>query len=355
MAKESGLENSVRERRAAFGWSQEDLAVRAGISRAGLSAIEIGRLVPSVATSLAIASALGCRVEDLFRIESGEGLSSETLAWIPPGADVIRCKEVEIGGMHRLFPLEAAAGGVISHDGIVQSGVYRRTGMPGPEKTLVMATCDPAANLLAEDLLRHSGIRLLIYRRSSREALEMLRKGLAHAAGLHLAKADEPDANATAVVSILGPGFSLLRMANWEEGIAFTQGTEIPAAVSKLRDRLRWVGREPGSGARQCLDELLEKRTPKSMMLAGDHQAVAAAVKNGWADAGICLKIVGAESSLRFRTVREEAYDVCFPSSLEHDPRIQALLQVSISASFRRTISELPGYDSKPMGELRRS
>lgn len=355
MANESGLENSVRDRRTALGWSQEELAARAGVSRAGLSAIEIGRLVPSVAASLAIASALGCRVEDLFRIASGESLPAEALAWIPPGVDEFRCKEVEIGGIRRLFPLEASAQGVIGHDGIMRTGAYQRTGVSEPGKTLVMATCDPAVNLLAEELLRQTGVRLLSYRRSSRDALDMLRKGLAHVAGLHLAKADEPEANATAVVSMLGTGYTLVRMAKWEEGIAFAAGSDIPSAVLSLRDKVRWVGREPGSGARQCLDELLEMKSPRSMMLAGDHQAVAAAVRNGWAEAGICLKIVGAESSLKFRTVREEAYDLCFASSDEHDPRIQALLQVSRSAGFRRTISELPGYDSKPMGELARS
>ncbi|MBI1321957.1 helix-turn-helix domain-containing protein [bacterium] len=355
MANETGLENSVREHRVALGWSQEELAARAGISRAGLSAIEVGRLVPSVAASLAIASALGCRVEDLFRIAQGEGLSVDALAWLPPGEDEFRCHEVEIGGMRRLFPVEASPQGIIGHDGIVRSGQYRRTGMPEPEKTLIMATCDPAANLLGETLLRHSGVRLLSYRRSSRVALEMLRQGLVHVAGLHLAKATDPAVNASAVRSALGRGYTILRMANWEEGIAFQSGAEIPATVSKLRDKLRWVGREPGSGARQCLDELLEMQSPRSMMLAGDHQAVAAAVRNGWADAGICLKIVGAESSLKFRAVREEAYDVCFPTAFEHDPRIQALLQVSKSAGYRRLISELPGYDSKPMGELSRS
>ncbi len=351
MAGETGLENSVRDRRTALGWSQEELAARAGISRAGLSAIEVGRLVPSVAASLALAAALGCRVEDLFRIAFAEGLTAESLAWVPQVAGEFRCREVEIAGTRKLFPLEASAQGVIGHDGIMASGAYRRTGVPEAEKTLVMATCDPAANLLAEELLRHSGIRLLTYRRSSRQALDMLRQGLAHVAGLHLAKASDADGNLASVRASLGNGYALLRMANWEEGIAYPAGAELPSTVSKLRDKVRWVGREAGSGARQCLDELLEMQSPRSMIQAGDHQAVAAAVSAGWADAGICLKIVGSESQLNFRTVRHEAYDLCYSTYLEGDPRIQALLQVAESASFRRTIGELPGYDSKPMGE----
>jgi len=354
MANESNLKNSVRECRLGLGWSQEDLAARAGISRVGISAIEIGRLVPSVAASLAIASALGCRVEDLFRIGPDDELTSKSLAWFPAGPDVFRCREVEIGGGRKLFPLESSSQGMIEHDGLVAGGTYRRSGTPAPEKTLVMASCDPAVNLLGQEVLRHAGVRLVCYRRSSRMALEMLGRGLVHVAGLHLAKADEPMGNVEAVRTALGPGYSLLRMATWEEGIAYSSGAALPVTVSKLRSTIRWVGREPGSGARQCLDELLEMRIPDDMMLAGDHQAVAAAVRNGWADAGICLKIVGSESSLKFRTIRDESYDLCFPTSMEKDPRIMALVEVSKSAGFRRLIGELPGYDSSPMGDVER-
>ena len=54
------------------GWSQEELARLSGLSRAGVSAIETGRLIPSAAAALALAAALGCRVEDLFRLHGAE-------------------------------------------------------------------------------------------------------------------------------------------------------------------------------------------------------------------------------------------------------------------------------------------
>lgn len=52
------------------------------------------------------------------------------------------------------------------------------------EKTLVLASCDPAAGWLAAHFSQVTGLRLLILLRSSREALEMLRQGLVHLAGL---------------------------------------------------------------------------------------------------------------------------------------------------------------------------
>ncbi len=64
MAKQHS--NRVREQRLARGLSQADLAVQSGLSRPAVSAIEIGRLVPSVAAALALARVFGCSVEELF-------------------------------------------------------------------------------------------------------------------------------------------------------------------------------------------------------------------------------------------------------------------------------------------------
>jgi len=66
MAKDRQARNDVKNRRLDRGWSQHELAARAGISRAAVSAIEINRLVPSVAAALALAQSFDCSVEDLF-------------------------------------------------------------------------------------------------------------------------------------------------------------------------------------------------------------------------------------------------------------------------------------------------
>ena len=92
------LENDVRAFRARLGWSQEELAARTGLSRAGISAIEMGRLVPSTAAALSLAAALGCTVEALFRLPGtmpaqGRG----EWAWSPPSA-TCRYWRAEIAG-----------------------------------------------------------------------------------------------------------------------------------------------------------------------------------------------------------------------------------------------------------------
>ena len=352
MPKLPRLENRVRERRERQGWTQDELATRAGLSRAGVSAIEMGRLVPSASAALALASALGCRVEDLFRLNRPGAAAPPSWAW-PPRREPCRYWKAEVGGRVWLYPAEATPAGVLPHDGVARAGTFSEPGDLDPSSTLVIATCDPAAALLADELRRSSGLRLLPLPRSSRAALALLGDGLVHAAGLHLAPADaSDDGNAAAVRERLGPGYRLLRVARWDEGLCLAPSLGLSTVGSAVNSGLRWVGREEGSGARQCLDELLGDRRKPPRRIASDHRGVAEAVRHGWADLGVCLRLPAEESGLDFLAVRRESYDLCVPTSLESDPRLQSLIAAVRSPTYRRALAALPGYDPLEAGEL---
>ena len=353
------LENRVRDQRLGRGWSQDELARRSGLSRAGISAVETGRLVPSAAAALALASAFGVRVEDVFSLPRP---APEGAAWAwPPAGTPARYWQAEVGGRTRLYPAEPTAMGALPHDGVARGdapALSASAHAPGADAsaTLVMACCDPAVGLLADALARAAGVRLLALPRSSRSALDLLGRGLVHAAGVHLAAA-VGDGNAPAAAEALagaaaGP-VHLLRVATWDEGVVFDPSRPIGSVGSALRSRLRWVGREPGSGARQCLDELFDGRRPPRLQ-AHDHRGVAEAVRSGWADAGVCIRFAGEEAGLGFFAVRREAYDLCFADALRDDPRVKALVQAVRSSAYRRLLGDLPGYDSAGAGELRR-
>jgi molybdate-binding protein len=215
-----------------------------------------------------------------------------------------------------------------------------------------MACCDPATGLLAAELARTADIRLIALQCPSRKSLGLLGKGLIHVAGVHLTRADQPEGNGRVVRSELGVGYGLLRVARWEEGIASSPALRLASVRAAVRSELRWAGREDGSGARQCLDELLGGRRAASGNLASDHRGVAEAVRSGWADVGICLRLASEEAGLEFLRVRQEAYDLCFPARWESDPRIQALLNVVRSPTYRKALGDLPGYDSAGAGEV---
>ncbi len=342
MSKENPvLQNSVRRMREERGWSQQGLAERSGLSRTGIGAIEAGRLVPSTAAALALAAALGCRVEDLFSLM---GTESSEWAW-PPSRQPCRYWRARVGARRLLYPVEASPLGTVPHDGVWRDGRLHDHLSSDPARTLVVAGCDPAAGLLAGEYARQTPFRMLVLSRSSRAALEMLATGLVHAAGSHLA------GNRGAAAGIVGGDFHLLRIADWEEGLALAPGLAAGGIGSILKSDLRWIGREPGSGARQVLDELSGGRIVPAH-LARDHRGVAQSIRSRLAQVGVSVRLACEEEGLDFLAVRREAYDLCFLDSSLGDLRVRALIAVVRSPGYRRMLTELPGYDTRMTGEL---
>ena len=350
LSRKGETSNNVLKRRAARQWSQAELARRAGMSRAAVSAIECERLSPSVHAALALAKVFECSVEELFGHGENRAASGPEWAWMPRTASC-RYWEAIVAGNRRLFPVEPAGLNPTPHDGIWQNGVLREAGPSPAERTLIMACCDPAAGLLAAEYARESGFRLLVFPRGGRAALELLRQNLVHIAGVHYSTEENPERNADMVRAKLAAEYCLLRAAKWETGVALPGNDRSRSAGFLARRHLRWAARESGSAARECLDELLGSRRFSGREVHG-HAAVAEAVRSGWAEAGVCVKFSAEEAGLNFLPLRTEALDLCFPASSQQDPRIQALVRLLQNRAYRRFVSELPGYDARETGAL---
>lgn len=342
MPSKNSTANRVRQLRQEQGWSQLELAQRAGISRTAVGAIEAERLVPSVAAALSLAQALETTVEHLFGSElTGEGETSVAWAWeVSPAAP--RFWQASVNGRRLRFPVESTPLGELPHDGVASS-VPRKVTDKLADETLVMASCDPAVGILARIFEQTTGYRMLVFSRSSSQSLQLLRDGVVHLAGIHLGTSDLPGANEAAAKSIVGEEARLIHVASWVDGVAVGERVHASTVRGVLRDRLTWVGREAGSGARKCLDELFDDR-PAPRRVAHDHRSVADAIRCGWADAGVCLRLVAEEAGLRFLPVQTESYDLCYRSGTERDPRLIALFKVLHSHQYRRLLGELPGY-----------
>src|SRR5262245_9166552 len=115
MSEAKNLDNRVKLLRQARGWTQDELASAAGLSRTGVSAIESQRLVPSVAAAIGLARALGCSVEDLFG--TAPPAARAEFAW-PPTAFPCRYWVAEVTGRMLLYPVESGPQGALLHDGI---------------------------------------------------------------------------------------------------------------------------------------------------------------------------------------------------------------------------------------------
>jgi molybdate-binding protein/transcriptional regulator with XRE-family HTH domain len=335
------LPNRVRGRREQRGWTQAELARRAGISRAAASAIEHGRLSPSVASALRLAAALDCSVEELFG-DRALGGADASWAWRPNRLPA-RAWEVEVRGRRVLVPAEPTAAGILAHDRIADAErTVAGESAAAAARTLLLAGCDPATSLLLEAVSRQRGIRAIALVRTSEEALELLRLGVIHAAGLHYAADGDPEANRRRAREVLGPGFALLRLFSWESGVAVGRPGRW-SSRTLFRARLRWIGRRPGSGARLLQDEVLGPK-PVPRCVAATHRQVAEALRSGLAEAGVCTRLVADEAGLHFVPLRRERYDLILRAEELDDPRILALLAAVRSQDYESAVSALPGY-----------
>jgi putative transcriptional regulator len=70
MAK--GIRNRVRELRSARGWTQDELAKLAGVSRQSINSIERERYVPSLELALTFAHVFKCSTDEIFALEKSK-------------------------------------------------------------------------------------------------------------------------------------------------------------------------------------------------------------------------------------------------------------------------------------------
>ncbi len=63
------ISNRVKELRTALGWTQEQLAQAAGVSRQSINSIERDRYVPSLELALTFARIFTCSTDEIFQLE----------------------------------------------------------------------------------------------------------------------------------------------------------------------------------------------------------------------------------------------------------------------------------------------
>src|SRR2546423_3287505 len=105
--------------RGRAGLGQAARAARVGVSRQTLGALEAGATVPPTSPALALARALGCRVEDLFWLTDEDG---PLAAAFPVGASGRVGQRVALGaidGRWIAHPLDRPGDGATPADGLL--------------------------------------------------------------------------------------------------------------------------------------------------------------------------------------------------------------------------------------------
>lgn len=381
----SNIENRLRGLRTAKGLSQGALASMAGITRQAIYAIETNQYLPTTAVALRLAGALDCRVEDLFSlVSSGEVIEGDLIGALPSSsADSarVRVKVAKVGERVVVRPV-ATLGEVLTYtvpaDGLmirplVSSGRFARTGnrvqvqllrdRRAVEGAIAVAGCDPAIFLAGEYLRRRRDSTTVVgWTMGSAAALEALKRGEVHMAGLHIVDAKSGESNLPYLRRHLkGDGFTVVTFAVWEEGLLVPSGNPkgIREVAALARKNIALVNREEGSGARLLLDRKLSEAGIKASQVKGygriavSHLEVARLIAEGQADAGIGVWSAAKLLGLDFIPLQEERYDLVIPTPyLTSHPGLANLLDMMVSRAFRTEIEALGGYDTREMGKI---
>ncbi len=359
----------LRMLRQACGYSQQQLASMAGVSRQAVSAVEAGHSDPSLRVALALASALGVTVEELF----GPGVPAPVVGARrvgPLGEEGARVTLAQVGDSFVALPLAAdsairagflPAGGLVAMpSGPAPVTPVRPLGPPRP--TLVVAGCDPALPLLETPLaLLDPPVAFSWWPCGSGEALRLAAAGLVHAAGAHLLGGSGVynTREQLAAGPLAGDGAEVVGFASWREGLVLRPGLAgAVRGVADLAERgLRLVNREKGAEARRVLDRELARAGVEPAALPGygsratGHLQVASATAAGLADAGVASEPAALAYGLGFVPLAEERFDLVIPAAQLGSREAEALLRVLPSPWLAAQLGSLPGYDAARCGE----
>jgi molybdate-binding protein/DNA-binding XRE family transcriptional regulator len=366
----------LRLARLARGFSQQQLAGMAGISRQAVSAVESGLSDPSLRVALALAHALGLTVEELFGPGSPAPLvPARPLA--PLGTAGGRVVLAPVGDSLVALPL---SGATATRRGFLAAGGRAATDAPGaggaaaakagdgtsmvrpigpPRPMLVVAGCDPALPLIEAPLaLLDPPVAFAWWPCGSSEALRLAAAGLVHVAGAHLRDPDG-DYNTGPASDLLGGGAEIVHFCSWREGLVLRP--ERAAGITGVGDLpgsgLRLVNRDPGSEARRVLDRELASagispgQVPGYDTRATGHLEVAAAIAAGIADAGVASEPAALAYELAFVPLTQERFDLVIPAAQGGAREVQAMLRVLSSPWLVDQLTSIPGYDASRCGE----
>jgi putative molybdopterin biosynthesis protein len=191
--------------------------------------------------------------------------------------------------------------------------------------------------------------------------LVALRRNEAHLAGSHLLDPHTGEYNLSYVREYLpAVPVKVIALVGRSQGLLVPKGN--PKQINSLTDLTRqditFVNRQRGAGTRLLLDYHLELDGIRREEIRGyqheefTHLAVGAAIASNRADCGMGIAAVTHALDLEFIPLFDERYDLVIPLEHAESALLEPLFQLLHDREFRQMVSELPGYDIQPMGNV---
>lgn len=228
---------------------------------------------------------------------------------------------------------------------------------------LIISGQDQLLDILANNIQNHPlGRPVLRSYVGSFSGLISLYYDQCHIAATHLWDFNTEQYNVSYVEKML-PGIPciILHLAKRLQGFYVKKGN--PKGIRNfedlIRDDVKMINREKGSGTRILLDQHLKALllSPKSINGYYDeetsHLEVANAVANGRADVGIGSEnTVKLMKNIEFIALQEESYDLVMKKETINDPIYKLVFDILNSNEFIASIKNLDGYDMSDLGSI---
>jgi molybdate-binding protein/DNA-binding XRE family transcriptional regulator len=369
------IRNNLAKLRVMRGFGATQLAAEVGVSRQTIYAMEAGSYVPNTAVSLKLARVFEVQVDEIFQIANKKDRSTKIAEAIflggleatQPRNSLRLCN---VNGQVIAVPPDLGGWGLAPADAVLLAPI-----LDGKRKVnarievfgdrwnnpalILIAGCDPSAPILAHALVRQ-GYELVISYHNSSRSLDFLKQKLVHIAGTHLTEEITGRTDLLAITNMYPRNsVAVFSYTVWQEGLVVTRGN--PKKITGIRDLLRQdvkiMNREPGSGCRKLLDDQLASHGIACEKVRGydritlGHLPAAQRVHLGEADCCIGLQAGARALGLDFIELNRKPYHLVIRrKDLELTP-VKTLLETLGKSSFRREMEACTGYDMRTAGD----
>lgn len=323
-------------------------------------------------------------IDSWFERESDKGSRTKATLTRPVVSglkyqEFVRVRMGYVGGRLMASPLPRGSGVVSSFmkaDGMIEvpqgtegfhAGEEVRVRILNPKKKLkntlvVIGSHDPLMDELA-DLIHgeNHSMYLSSAHVGSMGGIMAVRRGEAHAAGIHLLDTETGEYNRSYIKKYFPHGgVYLVRCVGRQQGLMLQKGNPLglKGFADIAGDGVRYVNRQKGSGTRILMDYLCEKHNMDPANIYGyereemTHNSVAVQIAGNSADAGMGIYSTAKLYGLDFIPICVEEYDLLIPDKAWHTAMVQQLIATLRGDAFRARIEAMGGYTLDRPGEI---